>query len=755
MKNKLFNFTKKYSIVFIIVFYIVTNALFNYKVFWSELYHDSSLNGAVIGELNATEWGMEQIYNRLVNFESPFKPLKSIFYPFEIDISTGDVGFAFHFLYLRPFLSPHQALSFLVILNMFLANIFMYALIRKLNIDKLTSFLIGLAFGFITFMSNRMGHLTYSLYYIFPLFYLSYLYFINARSNKSKIIFTLTTSAIFVFAMWQHMYYFIMLLISITSFGLYFLVTKRQKTFNLIKENLGYIFLSLLTIILLLIPWIKALKEVIMFSQPPQGAGWGGAIGFSSDLLGYFVPSVYNYYYGDYVTLLINKFDITFAKGIFENFTYPGIIILSGYAYIIFQKLRKKLNKKLWKNIKPFFVTSMVFLSLTLGPFLHIAGRWALPLDEGIRVIIPLPYVILHYLPFLANIRTPGRFIVAFIFFAYITIAFLLSWFLRGKSKKTVVAITILFIFIFVIDQRYQAQSLTSPHYFPKKIYKEIDKDKVTSTVLEIPFTVRDGFTYFGDKDAVYQIMGQFTFDKPLIGGYTGRVPNYVKNYYEDDPFIGYLGRQIDEGVHMNGSIDREKLNEWNLLNKEQAEKSINFLSIKHIVFNKSKPYYSTLSAELKSLGYEEKMKDGDYILFERSTNNDEFIEIDMEETLGNRQLGMGWLNQEDELFAWSEKKSNIFFKLANSKKQKLYFTAESFVKPQKVEVFINKKYVGQKDMTLDKKDYKLIIPFELTKGINTVYFIFDEAYKHKDILGGDNEREFSAKFYNIRLIDQ
>src|SRR3990167_7642956 len=137
MIDKIFEFIQKRSILFILAGYILINLLFNYPIFWGELINDSSRYSAVIGEVNATEWGMEQVYHKLLKFQNPFGTLKAIFYPFGVDVNTSDIGFAFHFLYLRPFLSPHQSLAFLVILNLFLANIVMYALLRKLGINKL------------------------------------------------------------------------------------------------------------------------------------------------------------------------------------------------------------------------------------------------------------------------------------------------------------------------------------------------------------------------------------------------------------------------------------------------------------------------------------------------------------------------------------------------------------------------------------------------------------------------------------------
>lgn len=354
---------KKHTLLFVVAGYLIVNLIFNYPIFWGELINDSSQNSAVIGEITATEWGMDQAYRRLLWFENPFQPINSILYPFSIDISTSDIGFAFHFLYLRPFLSPHQSLSLLVIINFFLANICMYALLRKLGISKLVAFLIGLAFGYMTFMTVRLGHLTYSLYYLFPLFFLFLLHFFSAKNGKWKIIYTLSTAFLFVATFLQHIYYFIMLILALMALGLYYLISNPQQSFKIVRKNIGYAVLGVISIAFLLIPWFIAVREILIFSEPPKSVGWGGAIDFSSDLLGFFIPSTYNYYYGWLVDVLIQKFDIAFARGIFENFTYPGVIIFLGYAYLGFLLFRKKIKRKNFRGFAeicfwPFFITT-------------------------------------------------------------------------------------------------------------------------------------------------------------------------------------------------------------------------------------------------------------------------------------------------------------------------------------------------------------------------------------------------------------
>ncbi len=754
MINKIYDFINKHSLIVVIIVYLLVNIFFNTPIFWGELFNDSSRYSAVIGEINATEWGMEQIYRRLTHLENPFKPLDAIFYPFSIDMSGADIGFAFHFLYLRPFLSPHQSLSLLIILNFFLANICMYALLRKIGLRKIVSFLIGLAFGYITFMTVRLGHLTYSMYYVFPLFLLSCLYFITAKDVRHKLVFTLSTSLIFIFILWSHIYYFIFLLISAVTLCIYYLLFYPKESLQFVKKSYPYLILGIVSICILLIPWFIGLRESSFFSQTPQSIGWGGAIGFSSDLLGYFIPSGYNYYYGKFVDLVIQKFDISFARGIFENFTYPGIIIFAGYGFLVYLLLRKKLTNKTWNSIKGYLIASLTFWVLTLGPFLHIAGRWALTLDDEIKVVVPLPYILLHYIPLLSNIRSPGRFIVGFIFFAYIVVAFLLADLLKNKSKKFITITSLIFIAIFIIDHRYPNEKLTVPFYFPHQIYKTIARDTSQSTVMEIPFTVRDGITYFGDEGAIYQIMGQFVFIKPILGGYSGRVPDYIKDYYTNNAFTGYVGRFIDSNVNFNGSIDRNNLDSWQVMDEREAERSIDFLDLKHIVMNTDKPYAATLAAQLTNIGFSERIVDKNYLLLERPISSEEFLTIDMGRKSSSLQLGMGWSQPYEKSYRWTGKKFSVLFKISDPQKYKLVMKTASFFKKNELTVYVNKKMIGELTIEPNVDTYTLSIPFELKRGINMINFIYKDGYIPSEVINGSKEkREFSAKVYTLKLM--
>jgi len=196
---------------------------------------------------------------------------------------------------------------------------------------------------------------------------------------------------------------------------------------------------------------------------------------------------------------------------------------------------------------------------LTLGPFLHVFGKWGLTVDEGIRIVVPLPYVIFHYIPLLANIRVPVRLMPIFIFFAYIVVAYCIDYFFSTKSRKFKQIFYIALGLLFIIDHYFYI-GLPPPRFMSDVAYQYLREQPDKKTVLQIPSVTRDGFTYFGSPDDIEFMEGQSVHGKPSVGGYLGRISSYKKNYYVRNPFLGYIGRIMDPSVENNSGIDRYDL---------------------------------------------------------------------------------------------------------------------------------------------------------------------------------------------------
>src|SRR3989338_8142757 len=78
--------------------------------------------------------------------------------------------------------------------------------------------------------------------------------------------------------------------------------------------------------------------------------------------------------------------------------------------------------------------------------------------------------------------------------------------FLQHKSFRFRHIFFAILIVIFLFDQRHLHNLPPPEEKFPYKIFESIKKHTSHVSVLEIPFTVRDGFTYFGDGNAVTSI---------------------------------------------------------------------------------------------------------------------------------------------------------------------------------------------------------------------------------------------------------
>ncbi|MBI5122983.1 hypothetical protein HZA75_03945 [Candidatus Roizmanbacteria bacterium] len=751
-------FTKHFSWLLVIAGYTIISLIFNYRVYWHQLVSDLSKSGAVWGEVQVYEWALEKFYQTLISGHNPFGSSISILYPFGLNFSMLDLGYGLFFPLLRPFLSPHQTISILVTVSLIVANIGMYMLLRKLNFSKIISFIIGAAYGYMTFLMPRGGHLSYWSIFLFPWFYFFITSFFIGKNNKNKILLIIGSSIIFVLTLWLNFYYFVILLISIFSLFLYYLLFNKEFFLKKLKENMLFLLLKGVIIFILLIPWLTGLYDMFMFDQVPRTSGWSGAIEFASDLFNYFIPSVYGYF--------INKFPILYkpftlflqlfspnARSIFENFTYPGVIILISYFILIF--FFKKFDKTTRGRIKPFLFASIVFLILTLGPFLHVFGHWTLTVDEGIKIVIPLPYIILHYIPFLNNIRVPGRLIVGFIFFAYIVCAYLINHLLKSKSAHFKKIFFVILFLIFFIDQRVTDNAIPDRQIYPYKIFKTIKVDKDKFSVLEVPFTVRDGFTYFGNGDAIGMTVGQLWYDKPVLGGYIGRIADYKKNYYRLNPFLGYIGRVIDEGLLVNPIIDKEDLINWQKIDIANSKRTIDFLDIKYLINNDGKSYSALLSAVYQDSGYEKKLIDGGYSLWETKSYKNEFKSIRMNNPIDTLFLGFGWYNIEDG-FRWMDRRGMVMFKITKKRKLNLNFRAESIKENMKISIYLNKEKAGEVILGMSVKDYQISIDKDFIPGINTIHFISDKAYVPAKIFSGLlDQRKLSAKFSKIYLTEK
>jgi len=552
-------------------------------------------------------------------------------------------------------------------------------------------------------------------------------------------------------------YYFFIVLFAILFYLLFYFLKNKKLLIKIARVNLANFIVAFFTFLAVLIPWIIQVAQFLYFDGFEKQAGFAGSPILSADLLSFFTPSEYNPIYKKIFSSLPTsmspfvKYQRFFFNG-WERFAYPGIIILLIYFVLIF--FRKKLPVDLVKKIQPHFLISLFFALLSMGPFFKVFNRWALPLGDGISFVLPLPFIVLHYFPILSSLRAPMRFNPGFVFLAALVSAFVLNYFLVKlvSNKKRSIFFLIIFL-IFVFDQIY-----TIPPKFsqpvPNKLYKEIKNDKEKSAVLEIPLTVRDGFQYLGFVHAIGTMNGPLIYDKPVIGGYLARVNQGIFDYYKNLPFIDYILSITDKG---NYNPEKEKPRPLNIFpfqgDIKLAKREIDFLDIKYILLKNDEKYTKNIKELIEKLGYSMTLKDEKYDLYEREIIKKNFEAVSFGSINDNLFTAAGWSFREDG-YRWAlGKQAKVFIKTNNINKQKLTFETLSFYQPQKVKVYINKKYVGEEEVSIEKNRYIIDISGKLEKGINTVYFVFSKSFVPAKLWAHDKDiRDMSVKFFSLKV---
>ena len=608
---------KRHNLLLVIFIFIIVNIIFNFRL-WAEI----TSNKITVSDNIITEFLVESSYKNVLHFKNPFIT-KSIFYPFTTNFSLNDSNSAYvlPFFFLRPFLDPHRSLLVITLLGFFLNNFFMYLLLGKLKIGQGLSTLIALIFGFTPFLSHRIqGHYTYIPIYFFPLTFLMLKKLLETIKTKDKYIISFLFGFLMAVILLSNFYYFFMIILGFIFFAGYWLFIDKKKLLILLKKNIAYFFISIVSAIFFLIPWILAVYDLIKTQGLVKTPGFGGAITLSADILSFFTPSEYNPIYKIFFSMLasiiplFSKYNHFFLNS-WERFAYPGIIVLGIYFLIILLKILKKFPFNLWNKIKQYFVVSLVFAVLTLGPFLKVFNRWSINL-EGVSVVFPLPFLLLHYTPGLSTLRAPSRFTPIFIFLACIVAAYVINFIFIKISKKRQIILLIGLFLIFFIDQFYAIPTKLNQE-IPTQIYNYL-KDKPQGTVLEIPFTVRDGFQYIGFVHAIQPMAGQLIHGKPIIGGYLARVSDSVFDYYENLKFINYLTKIIDKG---NYNPLKEKPKEPVISNFpyqiDEIKKELTSLNVKYIILKQDEIYTNVVQELIVASDYRPIFKDGQYKVYE------------------------------------------------------------------------------------------------------------------------------------------
>lgn len=747
---------KRFSLIGIFCVFFFFNLLFNYR-FYQILFSSNPLDHIAQGESALAEFTVENSYQNLLKLRNPYFLSNSFFYPYTSNLSINDPGVshALFFLFLRPFFDIHSSMLIILLLNSFLSSAIMFFLLRRMGVRISLSLLFSLCFSFTPYISYRLlGHYIYTPLYIFPLLFLLLHAFFYAEKRKMKLLFSFLFGSLMAFILMLNLYYFVTVLLGFLFYFLYYIIWQRKSLYQFIQRSYNYIVFSFLLSFLFLIPWIYATMKLLQFEGPVKTPGFGGAVVLSADVLNFATPSEYNPFYNFLISALGNVSGIfgkyrNFYLSSWDRFAYPGILLLIGYPlFIIF---RGKFSPALRKATSSHLFVSLLFAILLLGPFLKVFKRWMFYFEE-VGVVIPLPFLLLHYIPGLNAIRAPTRFLPAFVFLAALLVALSGEYILKRYKRKYFIFLSLLFV-IFFFDQFY---SIPRKMLFPLSLtsYEYIKEDTDFFSVLEIPFTVRDGFNYIGFVHAINPLSGFLIHQKPIIGGYTARVHPSIFSYYKNLPFIGYIARIIDKG---NYNPDKELPGEPRIVPFEgdlkQAMKELDFLDVKYIILKNDEKYSPIIVQLLPTLGFRKQLPDGVYDLYIRQPTRTNFEEISFGSPDDYLYTAQGFSIRENG-FRWIDGKlAKIFLKTNNPQKTKLTLEASSFYQPQDIDVYFNDSNIGKQNIGVEKTHLNFDISGKIKPGINTIIIRFTKNFKPSDVIPQEKDkRDLAAQLFSLKI---
>lgn len=714
-----------FNLALCIIYLLVS--IFFYHVIWQQFWQKEQPSVLLIqGETPVYEFVAEHVRLNILQGKNPFAATDRVLYPMGWNIAMEDIApiNGFFFLFLRPFLSIHQSFILIMVASVFFSNITMFWLLRMVGIRRAVAAITGLIYGFTPFVSYRLaGHPTYIALYLFTLPAIFFIYLYLAKTQKARLIFSALLGISFVLMLLTNLYFVIMFVLLVGIWFGFSLIFQFHSTWAAVIRLFRYLMFSGIVAVVLLIPWVIEFVANIRFNPRSVPNGFADNIAFSVDPFGFVWPR-YVMLYRPLVDFIVTS---TGYKPFFEAFIYPGILlVIATFFYMRFRKLLPVL-------LLPVYATAITLLIFTLGPFLKIGTM---------QTSIPLPFLIIHYLPYFQMARAPGRFIAPFVFLMSLVFAFLLQYFILKYRKKQWFLLGLV-VCIFFIDQWiYIFPPIKMP--LPDRIYAFLQKQPKTP-LLEIPFSIRDGLKNHGHLHSVWSMQPQFRHNHSLFGIYAGRVPDNQFSWFETHPMFGPLGKLI----HLDTRDRKEAVSG---VTPKIIKSSIDFLGVEYVLLKEHEPY-SSYSAQLLSSQFTPLMKDNGYSLYKKKSGKRTLTtsyRFNTEDS--NWILQDGWSHPEKE-GRWGIGEISTLFLNAKPQTTKLIFTARAFTEDQVISIYINRTYIQQVPIATSAEMYTVYVPSSVLKDLNMIQFIPATVIQPSQLdVSNPDKRALSVFYETIEL---
>ena len=225
--------------------------------------------------------------------------------------------------------------------------------------------------------------------------------------------------------------------------------------------------------------------------------------------------------------VLGNPFNALWGQPIMRLYAALGVFAFDGPAWLGVAPLVLLATWASWSRVKHsrlWLLVIGVFFLWALGPYLLLFG---------VNTGLPMPGILLRYIPIVSNARIPGRAVVFVALGVAMLLALAVSSSPRLRSNRSV-AVLLALVFVDFWPQPLPLHRLETP-----PIYQQL-ATLPAGGLLEIPLGIRDSFGEEGRIDTNIMYF-QSVHRKPIVGGYVSRIPPSVRRTFTDSPVLQAL----------------------------------------------------------------------------------------------------------------------------------------------------------------------------------------------------------------------
>jgi len=263
-------------------------------------------------------------------------------------------------------------------------------------------------------------------------------------------------------------------------------------------------------------------------------AGWGDAEKLSVDLVGLITPTALHPWGGDWVEVLRQTQEGT------SRFRDVNTVFLGWVGLVLAVVGAVRYRRRLGAWIASF----VIFTLFSLGPLLQINGQSRFDLD-GLIVNVPLPFILLHYLPVVKANRVPNRFSVVLMLALAVLAGFGLHWLFhkladsrRPAWRALLLPGGLLLAALLVFEHWSVPLPLTDARIPP--VYEQVAAEPGDFAILQLPLGWRNSFGVQGAENTRTQYY-QTYHHKRLLSGNISRNPPFKFDYFRRVPILESL----------------------------------------------------------------------------------------------------------------------------------------------------------------------------------------------------------------------